>query len=392
MVPIITKILMWCYNNAMSYYLARRAVLKWLEIPSVYQIAKDELYELDSASFTFLKNCASDDGCVSKNSAFVDYCLDEGLLTTTQSAVRRSALKQAPEPSLRYLELQITDACNLRCKHCYIGNIGHNELSVDRVGKVLREFEEMQGLRVLITGGEPLVHSRFREINEMLPDFFIRKVLFTNGVLIKKEDLKALKVDEIQVSLDGLEPAHERIRGSGTYKRTLSAMRHALDAGFDVSVSTMVHKYNRADFDDMEELFKKMGVKDWTVDVPCLIGRLKENEDLYASPQESGKFLGYGYGYGLHSSTRGYGCGLHLMAVMADGNIAKCTFYGDRPVGTVDQGLKTAWSKIQPVRLKDLECDCEYLEVCRGGCRYRAELIEGKSGKDPYRCTLYGIL
>jgi radical SAM protein with 4Fe4S-binding SPASM domain len=376
----------------MSYYLARRAVLKWLEIPSVYQIAKDELYELDSASFNFLKNCASDDGCVSKNSAFVDYCLDEGLLTTTQSAVRRSALKQAPEPSLRYLELQITDACNLRCKHCYIGNIGHNELSVDQVEKVLREFEEMQGLRVLITGGEPLVHSRFHEINEMLPDFFIRKVLFTNGVLIKKEDLKALKVDEIQVSLDGLEPAHEIIRGSGTYKRALQAMRQALDAGFDVSVSTMVHKYNRADFDDMEELFKKMGVKDWTVDVPCLIGRLKENEDLYASPQESGKYLGYGYGNGLHSSTQGYGCGLHLMAVMADGNIAKCTFYGDQPVGTVDHGLKTAWGKIQPVRLKDLECDCEYLEVCRGGCRYRAELIEGKSGKDPYRCMLYGII
>ncbi len=48
--------------------------------------------------------------------------------------------------------------------------------------------------------------------------------------------------------------------------------------------------------------------------------------------------------------------------------------------------------KSNPVRLKDLECDCEYLEVCRGGCRYRAELIEGKSGKDPYRCMLYGII
>ena len=376
----------------MSYFLARRAVLKWLEIPSVYQIAKDELYELDSASFNFLKTCASHDGCVSKNSAFVDYCLDEGLLTTTQSTVRRSALKQGPEPSLRYLELQITDACNLRCKHCYIGNTGHNELSVDQVKKVLREFEEMQGLRVLITGGEPLVHSKFHEINEMLPDFLIRKVLFTNGVLLKKENLKALKVDEIQVSLDGFEPAHDKIRGSGTFKRTLEAMKHALDAGFDVSVSTMVHKYNRADFDNMEELFKKMGIKDWTVDVPCFIGRLKENEEFSVSPEESGKYLGYGYGNGLHSSTEGYGCGLHLMAVMADGSIAKCSFYRDQPVGTVDHGLKTAWGKIQPVRLKDLECDCEYLEVCRGGCRYRAELIEGKSGKDPYRCMLYGIL
>ncbi len=170
-----------------------------------------------------------------------------------------SALKQAPEPSLRYLELQITDACNLRCRHCYIGDAGNNELSVGQVEKVLREFEEMQGLRVLITGGEPLVHSKFHEINEMLPDFFIRKVLFTNGVLLKKETLKALKVDEIQVSMDGLEPAHDRLRGNGTFKRSLEAMEHALDAGFDVSVSTMVHKYNLADFDNMERAFQGDG-------------------------------------------------------------------------------------------------------------------------------------
>lgn len=389
---IITNPPMWCYNNAMNYYLATRAALKWLETPSVYQIAKDELYELDNASFHFLKNCASRDGCVSKNSAFVDYCLEEGLLATAPASVRRPALQQAPEPSLRYLELQITDACNLRCKHCYIGTPGQNELTVDQVKKVLREFEEMQGLRVLISGGEPLVHSKFHEINEMLPDFFIRKILFTNGVLLNKDTLKTLHVDEIQVSLDGLEHAHDKIRGSGSFQHTLESMKRALDAGLDVSVSTMVHAYNTADFDAMEQLFKKMGIKEWTVDAPCLIGRLKEHGEFALNPEESGKYLAYGYGNGLHSSTPGYGCGLHLMAVTANGNIAKCSFYGDRPIGTVEQGLKKAWSKIQPIRLKDLECDCEYLEVCRGGCRYRAELIGGKSGKDPYRCILYGII
>jgi radical SAM protein with 4Fe4S-binding SPASM domain len=376
----------------MNYYFTRRAVLKWLETPSVYQIAKDELYELDSASFEFFKNCSLEGGCASKNSAFTDYCLEEGLLTTTPGSVKRPTLKQAPEPSLRYLELQITDACNLRCKHCYIGDARQNELTPEQVEKVLHEFEKMQGLRVLITGGEPLVHKNFHEINEKLPDFFIRKVLFTNGVLLNREKLKILKIDEIQVSVDGLEPAHDRLRGNGTFKHTLEAMKLALDAGFDVSVSTMVHQYNRADFDSMEQLFKGMGIKDWTVDIPCTTGRLKNNAELYVSPEEGGKYLGYGYGNGLHSSTEGYGCGLHLMAVMADGGIAKCSFYGAQPVGTVDHGLQTAWSKIHPVMLKDLECDCEYLEVCRGGCRYRAELIGGKGGKDLYRCMLYGII
>ena len=377
----------------MNYYLSRRAVLKWLETPSVYHIAKDELYELDDESFRFLKKCATNEGGASTSSAFVDYCMEEGLLTAENATARRHPpLLRAPEPSLRYLELQITNACNLQCRHCYISSGTREELSPRQIHDVLVEFEEMQGLRVLLTGGEPLLHAKFDEINEMLPDFFLRKVLFTNGMLLRKRLLKALKVDEIQISIDGLEQAHDAFRGSGTFNSSMKALRQALDAGFDVSVSTMVHRENLTDFDGMERMFKEIGIKDWMVDVPCATGRLREHAEFFVSPEEGGKYLGYGFGGGLHSSEQGFGCGLHLMAVTAGGKIAKCTFYEDRAVGAVEQGLMNAWHKIEPVRLKDLACACEYVEVCRGGCRYRAELSGGKGGKDLYRCILYGIL
>jgi radical SAM protein with 4Fe4S-binding SPASM domain len=376
----------------MNYFLARRAVLKLLETPSVYQITKDELYELDNESFRFLKTCATEQGCSSKDCGFIDYCVDESLLITERAFLQRPPLIQSPVPSLRYLELQITDACNLRCRHCYIDSASSKELSLEQIRNVLKEFEEMQGLRVLITGGEPLIHSQFDKLNEMLPEFFLRKVLFTNGVMLQKEILKTLKVDEIQVSIDGLESAHDAIRGSGNFKRTLDAVKLALDAGFDVSISTMIHRANLGDFDSMERLFRSMGIKDWTVDVPCMTGRLKKNSELHVSPEEGGKYLGYGYGGGLHASVQGYGCGYHLMAVLADGSIAKCTFYRDQALGTTRGGLREAWAKMQPVRLEDLLCACDYVEVCRGGCRYRAEQLTGKGGKDPFRCTLYGII
>lgn len=376
----------------MSYYLARRAVLKWLETPSVYQTAKDELYELDGDSFRFLKECTGERGCSSRDSAFIDYCIEEGILTAEKVDVRRPLLTQSPKPSLRYLELQITDICNLRCRHCYIGDGGGNELAPAEVRSILTEFEEMQGLRVLITGGEPLLHRKFAEINEMLPDFFLRKVLFTNGMLLTKESVTSLKVDELQISIDGLEHAHDRIRGNGAFSRAMNALRCALDAGFAVSVSTMVHRGNLSDFDSMERMFKDMGVKDWIVDIPCLTGRLRENPEFHVSPEAGGKYLGYSYGAGLHSPGQGYACGLHLMTVTADGKTAKCAFYRDRATGAAGQGLQTAWRHMRPVMLKDLACNCSYLEVCRGGCRYRAELIDGKDGKDLYRCTLYGLI
>ena len=376
----------------MSFSLTRQASLKWLETPSVYQLAKDELYELDEDSFRFLSSCVSEGGCDNRDSAFIDYCLDEGLLTRERVTVARPALKPSPDPSLRYLELQLTSKCNLRCKHCYLGDVHDRELSTVQVRSVLKEFEEMQGLRVLLTGGEPLLHSRFDEINEMLPDLYLRKVLFTNGVLLKKDLLNRLKVHEVQVSIDGLKSAHDALRGSGTYDLALNALRRTLDAGFEISVSTMVHPGNLGDFDAMEELFRSLGVKDWTVDIPCAAGRLQDNRELALTPEVGGTYLGYGYGGGMHSTGRGYACGLHLMAVLHDGTAAKCTFYGDHAVGSLSEGLRTCWERVKPIRLENLDCKCEYLEACRGGCRYRAERVDHATGRDLYRCSLYGVI
>lgn len=376
----------------MSFYLSRQAALKWLETPSVYQVARDELYELDQDSFRFLASCATDDGCDSTDSAFIDYCLDEGLLTREPTAVSRPALHPSLDPSLRYLELQITNRCNLRCRHCYLGDGPGRDLSAGQVRSVLKEFEDMQGLRVLLTGGEPLLHPRFDEINEMLPDLFLRKVLFTNGSLLRRDILKRLKVHEIQVSIDGMRQAHDVVRGSGTWETAMTGLRDALDAGYAASVSTMVHQANLEEFDEMEELFRSLGVREWTVDVPCEAGRMKDNGDLAVSPEVGGKYLGYGYGGGMHASGQGYACGLHLMAVLPDGKAAKCTFYGDRPVGTIGEGLRACWGRIRPVRLDTIACACEFREACRGGCRYRAEALGSAAGPDLFRCSLYGVI
>src|SRR4030043_796105 len=339
----------------MKYFLTRDTVIKWLETPSICHIEKDDLYELDNESFEFLQNCASENGCnvesASDRSEFIDYCLKEGILTKDTVSVKRPPLIKSPEPSLRYLEMQITDKCNLSCKHCYISNKSFSELSINQIRAVLKEFEEMQGLRVLITGGEPLIHSRFKEINEMLPEFFVRKVLFSNGLLLNRKVLKNLNVDEIQISIDGLKNAHDSLRGKGTFRLAIEAVKRAIANGFEVSISTMVHPKNLDDFDEMDKLFKVIGIKDWTVDVPCITGRLKENIKFQISPEQSGKYLRYGYGNGLHAGASGFACGLHLMAVMADGRVSKCTFYSGSPIGRIEDGLREGWQKLKLIKL-----------------------------------------
>ena len=209
----------------------------------------------------------------------------------------------------------------------------------------------MQGLRVLITGGEPLLYSRLRELCNMLPDFSVRKILLTNGILLSNTILKTLTVHEIQISIDGLERAHDSLRGKGAFNSAIRGLHNALDAGFEVSVSTMVHPGNLGDFDAMETLFKTMKIKDWSVDIPCIAGRLKQNDVFQIDPESGGNYLRYGFGEGMHAGSAGYACGSHLMAVMADGRAAKCTFFAENPVGRIEEGLRTCWQRVRHVRL-----------------------------------------
>jgi radical SAM protein with 4Fe4S-binding SPASM domain len=378
----------------MRYYLSDRCALKWLETPSLYDIKNDELYELDNEAFEFLRKCASPEGCGSENGdeGFIAYCIKEGMLDTSPVHAQRPPLIKAPEPSLRYLELQITDKCNLKCRHCYIGKPQNNELFVNEIKDILDEFGEMQGLRLLITGGEPLTHSRFAEINELLPAYAFRKILFTNGLLLNKDSLKNLNVEEIQFSVDGMERGHEALRGKGTYKAAMQKIKDALNIGIPVSIATMVHKENIEEFEEMDSFFKGLGIKDWTVDAPCMSGYLKDNSILLVDPTIAGKYLNYGFGGGLHGGGEGFACGLHLMSVLANGDICKCAFYSQAPAGNIGDGLRKAWAAIRPIRLDELECfdtACAFIAECRGGCRYRAE---GGYKKDIYKCYSYDII
>ncbi len=364
-------------------------LLRWLERPSVYHVDNDELYEVDDQAFEFLKRCALKGGSAPEEGEFIAYCLSEGLLTERPRGVTAAPVRKSPEPSLRFLELLITERCNLRCRHCYIGDPGAEELPVADIVEVLDEFNRMQGLKVLITGGEPMMHGRFWELNDFLSGYPLRKVLLSNGLLLNSRNIRDLNVEEIQVSIDGLEASHDAIRGGGTFKRAMRALTLALDAGMDVSVSTMIHPGNLGDFDEMERLFRGMGVKEWTVDVPCPTGRMADNPGLVLEPERAGRFLRYGFGGGFHSGGEGFACGLHLVSVLPDGGVARCAFYSDRAAGHISEGLERCWRRIRPLRLSEIGCDCEAVEECRGGCRYRAELLGDPMGKDLFRCAAF---
>ena len=375
--------------------LAPHSVLKKLEEPYLYDIKSDELYELNADAYQFLLQiCQGENPPLrEEDEAFIQFCLSEKLIAFSETPLhRKMALNPSPIPSLRYLEVQITDRCNLQCRHCYIGEGSHQDLSKEKIERVLEKFEEIQGLRLLLSGGEPLLHPHFWEINDILQNFAFRSILLSNGTLITKGIAKRLRVHEVQISLDGMEEGHDSLRGKGTFKKTLMAIDHLQEANIRVSVATMIHRKNLSEFDQLASLLQSKNIEEWNVDVPCVEGRLKINQDFWVSPSEAGGLLSYGYGGGFHSSTNNSTCGAHLCAIIPNGTICKCGLFSQEPVGSVEEGLRTCWDRIPRIALKDLTCKCPVLQECKGGCRYRAKIQGDLYQPDLFQCYSRGVL
>ena len=376
--------------------------LRRLEEPFLYDRRHDELYELNDDAMRLLERVdGSTPGLAAEaDPEFLTYLLEEGLaVLTAQPAPRVPRRGRQPAPSLRYLELYLTERCNLACGHCFLGDRtgrpgrstadGPRDLLLAAAQRVMEEFDAMGGLRLLLTGGEALLHPAFWELNERLPDFGFRSVLLSNGWLLADAAAR-LRVQEVQVSLDGLEPGHDSLRGPGSFARAVAGLEAAAAVGLDVSVATMVHAGDTDDFPVLAELVRRLGARAWHVDAPSECGALTGRADLMLRPAEAAPFLDYAYGGGTHDAVAGAVCGSHLMAVSAVGAGAKCGFYADRPVGGLDLGLAELWQRVPRGRTADLTCACDHLDECHGGCRYRASTYNGEECPDPVQCARYG--
>jgi len=369
-----------------------KAALKDLEMPFVYQAAHDELYEIDDTAMAFLRRCdgTTTGGSLTSEADFVEYAIEEEILEALPGpdpVAIPAALKVVP--SLRYLELHLTHRCNLACAHCYLEPDGAGDMPLADAVAVTREFAALGGLRLLISGGEPLLHKELTAFLDQTARERLRRVLFTNGTLVGPETVGRLDVDEIQFSLDGWETGHDRLRGNGAFQRLLSGVEAARAAGIPISFSTMIHRYNLDQFGKMAEFVQATGAIEWGIDVLAEAGSLVRHPELRVPFDEAVPLMEYGFGGGYHGASEGYACGRHLMTVMPDGRAVKCGFYMDRPLGNVRDGLAACWGKMDHIPLSALECrDCAVLDECRGGCRFRAP---HPMAPDPAMCRLYGI-
>lgn len=116
----------------------------------------------------------------------------EGFLTEDSSEKANISTNQQ-EPSLSCVTLRITDECNMKCKHCFLGDGKGKNLPLSIIKDLLQSLHEYRVMIISVTGGEPFLHPHILEILRLINDYGIPFRVCTNGTLISPDIIDALK-------------------------------------------------------------------------------------------------------------------------------------------------------------------------------------------------------
>jgi len=151
--------------------------------------------------------------------------------------------------SLPILILNVHSRCNCRCVMCDIWK--RDQSKEMRTVDLERHRASMQKLgvqRVVLTGGEPLLHNDLKAFCEFFREQNIRLTLLTTGLLLlKRAGSVAALFDDVILSLDGPEDIHDAVRrvvgGFSLIQKGVAAVRK-LNPGMKISCRTTVQKAN----------------------------------------------------------------------------------------------------------------------------------------------------
>ncbi len=163
------------------------------------------------------------------------------------------------------IQWKMTMKCNLRCKHCYLGELPNKCLPEDKLMKIAKEINKFGVMEVTLTGGEIFTIDCIDKIIQYFHDNQIKMILFTNAILAEghKEFLASISNKDLVnfiVSVDGTKEEHENIRGKGTYSVTMKNIKMLSDMGYKVSVNMVLNKNNYKTLFELVGDLNKVGV------------------------------------------------------------------------------------------------------------------------------------
>ncbi len=136
---------------------------------------------------------------------------------------RRVACGQLFPP---FLFIALTDACNLRCRGCWIAGDGRpHQLPAAEVDRLIAEGKRQAAYFYTLLGGEPLLYPHLWDIVRRHRDCYFQVI--SNGMFFDEENVRQIRVAgnvTPLVSLDGAEQNNDDRRGRGVFQAVMEGL------------------------------------------------------------------------------------------------------------------------------------------------------------------------
>lgn len=317
----------------------------------------------------------------------------------------------------------LTQRCNLRCRHCYIdaSTAMPDELSTEEALRVLDEIGEVCRETILIlSGGEPLLRSDLDPLVEQASRLGMLVVLGTNGMMLtpaRAHELAKRGLSGVGISMDSLLASrHDAFRGvAGAWRRTIQGIHCARRAGLEVQIQMTLTPHNFTELPQILRFARSVGVRVLTVFFLVCTGRGQALVNLTPEEQERAlewlvsvqqegvmirprcaptfrRLLAQRRPDSLLLKSDAGRCmaGKNYCRITPNGMVTPCPYLPLVAGSLREQSFETIWRSaplFEVLRKPPLRgrCGaCEYRELC-GGCRARAFALNGDLlAEDPW--------
>lgn len=156
-----------------------------------------------------------------------------------------------------------TRTCNLKCIHCYSSSESKKykgELTTKEALQFIDDLAEFKVPVLLFSGGEPLLRRDLIKLTSYARSKGIRPTISSNGTLLGVESaayLKNLGIGYIGISLDGVGENNDRFRGrKGAYQAALEGIKSCIAVGQRVGLRFTINRHNYHDLNNIFDLIE----------------------------------------------------------------------------------------------------------------------------------------
>ena len=197
----------------------------------------------------------------------------------------------------RGIELNLNNACNLRCKYCFTGSPKGDHVKdfmpLDKLKEIADEADKLGYIEWDLQGGEVTLRpdKLFDALDAIQPERFYLYVT-TNGYKIDRKIINELGkrgVSRMSVSFDSWDPDfHDEMRGrKDSWKRAIQALEYIQEAGMDPYMNVTVGHYN-AKSEDLRMLLEYSKKKKYRtlINVACPTGMWNQVHDVVCDEED----------------------------------------------------------------------------------------------------------